>query len=53
VPPHGNWEGEIPEVHRWAYDYDKDERGYILQTEPVGEAEMAEPHTVGSKKSIS
>ncbi|MBK5294654.1 MAG: cbb3-type cytochrome c oxidase subunit I [Acidobacteriia bacterium] len=19
--PHGNWEGEIPEVHRWAYDY--------------------------------
>ena len=20
---HGNWEGEIPEVHRWAYDYSK------------------------------
>ncbi|MBM3810497.1 MAG: cytochrome c oxidase subunit I [Acidimicrobiia bacterium] len=19
--PHGNWAGEIPEVHRWAYDY--------------------------------
>jgi cytochrome c oxidase subunit 1 len=18
---HGNWEGEIPEVHRWPYDY--------------------------------
>lgn len=21
VPGHGNWEGKIPEVHRWAYDY--------------------------------
>ena len=20
-PPHGNWPGEIPEVHRWPYDY--------------------------------
>ena len=20
-PPHGNWEGDIPVVHRWAYDY--------------------------------
>jgi cytochrome c oxidase subunit 1 len=20
---HGNWPGEIPEVHRWAYDYSK------------------------------
>ena len=20
---HGNWEGKIPEVHRWAYDYSK------------------------------
>jgi cytochrome c oxidase subunit 1 len=20
---HGNWEGDIPEVHRWAYDYSK------------------------------
>jgi cytochrome c oxidase subunit 1 len=34
-PPHGNWEGEIPEVHRWAYDYDKENRDYIPQTEPV------------------
>ena len=25
---HGNWPGEIPEVHRWAYDYSKtDENG--------------------------
>ena len=20
-PGHGNWEGDIPTVHRWAYDY--------------------------------
>ena len=35
-PGHGNWEGEIPEVHRWAYDYGKDGREFIPQTEPVG-----------------
>jgi cytochrome c oxidase subunit 1 len=34
-PGHGNWEGEIPEVHRWAYDYSKDGRDYISQTEPI------------------
>ncbi|HMR91214.1 MAG TPA: cbb3-type cytochrome c oxidase subunit I [Chitinophagaceae bacterium] len=35
-PGHGNWTGEIPEVHRWAYDYGKDGRDFIPQTEPVG-----------------
>jgi cytochrome c oxidase subunit I len=35
-PGHGNWPGEIPEVHRWAYDYSKDGRDFIPQTEPVG-----------------
>jgi cytochrome c oxidase subunit 1 len=35
-PGHGNWPGEIPEVHRWAYDYAKDGRDFILQTEPIG-----------------
>ena len=35
-PGHGNWPGEIPEVHRWAYDYGKDGREFISQTEPVG-----------------
>lgn len=35
VAGHGNWPGEIPEVHRWAYDYSKDGREYISQTEPV------------------
>jgi cytochrome c oxidase subunit 1 len=36
LPGHGNWVGEIPEVHRWPYDYSKDGRDYIPQTEPVG-----------------
>jgi cytochrome c oxidase subunit 1 len=38
-PGHGNWPGEIPEVHRWAYDYGKDGRDFIPQTEPIGESE--------------
>ena len=38
-PGHGNWDGEIPEVHRWPYDYAKDGRDFIPQTEPVGEHE--------------
>ncbi|HML58368.1 MAG TPA: cbb3-type cytochrome c oxidase subunit I [Ferruginibacter sp.] len=35
-PGHGNWPGEIPEVHRWAYDYGKDGKDFIPQTTPVG-----------------
>jgi cytochrome c oxidase subunit I len=38
-PGHGNWVGEIPEVHRWAYDYGKDGHDFIAQTTPVGENE--------------
>lgn len=38
-PGHGNWIGEIPEVHRWPYDYSKGNREYIPQTEPIGEDE--------------
>jgi cytochrome c oxidase subunit I len=34
-PGHGNWPGDIPEVHRWPYDYAKDGREFIPQTEPV------------------
>jgi cytochrome c oxidase subunit I len=34
-PGHGNWPGDIPEVHRWAYDYGKDGREFIPQTEPL------------------
>ncbi|HTB52091.1 MAG TPA: cbb3-type cytochrome c oxidase subunit I [Ferruginibacter sp.] len=36
TPGHGNWPGEIPEVFRGAYDYGKDGREFILQTEPIG-----------------
>jgi cytochrome c oxidase subunit 1 len=38
-PGHGNWPGEIPEVHRWAYDYGKDGKEFIQQTSPVGDDE--------------
>ena len=38
-PPHGNWVSEIPEVYRWPYDYGKDGRDFIPQTEPIGAAE--------------
>ncbi|MFB6455775.1 cbb3-type cytochrome c oxidase subunit I [Chitinophaga sp. Hz27] len=38
---HGNWPGEIPEVHRWAYDYSKDGRDFVPQTEPIGPNESA------------
>lgn len=33
-PPHGNFEGELPEVHRWAYDYSVPgaQEDYIPQT---------------------
>jgi cytochrome c oxidase subunit 1 len=34
-PGHGNWPGEIPEVHRWAYDYSKDGKDFVPQTVPV------------------
>jgi cytochrome c oxidase subunit 1 len=40
-PGHGNWPGEIPEVHRWPYDYGKDGRDFIPQTEPVGKEETS------------
>ncbi len=41
-PGHGNWPGEIPEVHRWAYDYAKQGKNgedFIPQNVPVGEDE--------------
>jgi len=33
-PPHGNWVGEVPTVHRWAYEYsaEEDARDYTPQT---------------------
>ena len=33
--PHGNWEGNIPEVYRGPYEYGKDGRDFIPQDEPV------------------
>lgn len=35
-PGHGNWPGDIPEVHRWPYDYGKDGREFTPQVEPIG-----------------
>ena len=37
-----HWVGEIPEVHRWPYDYakeGKDGTDFIMQHVPVGEDE--------------
>jgi cytochrome c oxidase subunit 1 len=38
-PGHGNWPGEIPEVHRGAYDYAKDGHEFMPQNIPVGDDE--------------
>jgi cytochrome c oxidase subunit 1 len=37
-PPHGNWPGEIPEVHRWPYEYSNPDapRDHVMQHEPAG-----------------
>ena len=49
---HGNWPGEIPEIHRWPYDYSKvDKNGdyvggedFVPQTVPLGEGEEDAGH---------
>lgn len=43
---HGNWPGEIPEVHRWPYDYSKPgaAEDFVPQTVPMTEDEIAEGH---------
>jgi len=40
-PGHGNWEGAIPTVHRWAYDYSKPgaDEDFIPQNVPLKEGE--------------
>lgn len=38
-PGHGNWDGEIPTVHRWPYDYGKNGVDFIPQTVPMKEGE--------------
>lgn len=37
LPGHGNWPGELPEVHRWPYDYSKPgaDDDFIPQTVPL------------------
>jgi cytochrome c oxidase subunit 1 len=43
VPPHhGNWGDELPQVHRWPYDYSVPgvEADFIPQNHPVGENEQ-------------
>jgi len=39
---HGNWPGEIPEVHRWAYDYSRpdSEEDFIPQNVPLKKGEI-------------
>jgi len=41
-PPHGNWPGEIPAVHRWPYEYANPAfpKDYVMQTEPLTESEL-------------
>lgn len=39
---HGNWEGDIPEVHRWPYDYSRNPNSdvdFVPQTVPLSEEE--------------
>jgi len=43
---HGNWPGEIPEVHRWPYDYSKPgyEDDFVPQTVPLRDGEKDGGH---------
>ena len=43
---HGNWEGEIPHVHRWAYDYSKPghEEDFVPQNIPLKKGEKELQH---------
>jgi len=38
---HGNWSGELPEVHRWPYDYAVNGQEFIPQTTPLSEGEIS------------
>jgi cytochrome c oxidase subunit 1 len=41
-PIHGNWPGNLPVVHRWAYDYNKDDREFVQQHIPLKEGEVGD-----------
>lgn len=38
-PGHGNWEGDIPEVYRWPYDFNSHGDEYVVQTLPLRDGE--------------
>ena len=42
IAGHGNWDGNIPAVHRWAYDYGKNGNDFIPQIAPLTDKEKAE-----------
>ncbi|MBT6440254.1 MAG: cytochrome c oxidase subunit I [Flavobacteriales bacterium] len=41
IPGHGNWPGDLPVVHRWAYDYSKPGKpeDFVVQTVPLEDGE--------------
>jgi cytochrome c oxidase subunit 1 len=43
---HGNWPGEIPHVHRWAYDYSKPghDEDFVTQNTPLKKGEQELQH---------
>ncbi|HTA81967.1 MAG TPA: cbb3-type cytochrome c oxidase subunit I [Bacteroidia bacterium] len=44
IPVHGNWQGSLPVIQRWAYDYSKPgkENDYVPQTVPLEPGELDE-----------
>jgi hypothetical protein len=36
-PGHGNWEGDVPTVHRWPYDYSKPGSKYDFLPQTVAD----------------
>ncbi|MBP7183871.1 MAG: cbb3-type cytochrome c oxidase subunit I [Saprospiraceae bacterium] len=42
LPGHGNWDGKLPAVTRWAYDYNKDDREFVTQIEPLAPGEKTD-----------
>jgi cytochrome c oxidase subunit 1 len=47
-PKHGNWGHELPEVHRWAYDFSVpgQEQDFTPQTVPASEVPVGRDHGV-------
>ena len=48
IPGHGNWPGDIPHVHRWAYDYSKPgiKEDFLPQHIPDHEVEYEEGYKI-------